>query len=547
MASQLHLFHLRYKDAYPVPPGTINDDAWEYNGFSSYNRGTSLVNESCVPLAKYMARVVSHYTNSGHVDECGHWHVSGFHYDWAVLSVLNENEHNTGQSRYTICYDAIRTEIHKFNTHIKLAGPEVVGASYAGGFLDPANHALGAGAPDIMSHHAFLGYGSGTVSFAPAIDNFIKNVVAPLVAQRDKVAPNTPMVLNEWIPFLTDWCDPDDAAALFEKHGDSLARDPRASGCPNWQDPKTTGIRANRAGLGWNSAAAAFAYGYGRLALQGYKYLGADQLIGGPWPDNEPAVSCLDWTTGQENAKYWSIHMLAHAMGTDSKDFARATYSGVPAPVAPPVGTTGNGTCGATNFGGDCNTSPKGAWPAAQLHITSLDECVAHATHLGCKMANFVSFSNVPGNSDCSWYQECDMSNLCEDCSVCLGCPKYYPYESKVLHGPKPGPAGGATTSPLVFALPFSRNAVKRRGVLLVSKVAAPLRVSLVANSANLASPNDRSMFQNVSASVLDGTVDGVVLDSEPGFVAPVARQLDENGTLLLGPFGVAIVDVEWQ
>ena len=33
-----------------------------------------------------------------------------------------------------------------------------------------------------------------------------------------------------------------------------------------------------------NAAAAAFAYGYGKLALEGWKLVGADQLIGGPWP-----------------------------------------------------------------------------------------------------------------------------------------------------------------------------------------------------------------------------------------------------------------------
>ena len=31
-------------------------------------------------------------------------------------------------------------------------------------------------------------------------------------------------------------------------------------------------------------AAAVFADGYGQLALLGYKLVGADQLVGGPWP-----------------------------------------------------------------------------------------------------------------------------------------------------------------------------------------------------------------------------------------------------------------------
>ena len=43
-------------------------------------------------MADYMARIVEHYTQGGHHDSCGHFHPSGFHYNWTVLSVLNENE-----------------------------------------------------------------------------------------------------------------------------------------------------------------------------------------------------------------------------------------------------------------------------------------------------------------------------------------------------------------------------------------------------------------------------------------------------------------------
>ena len=52
----------------------------EFNRFDGYNRGSALVNESCVDMAAYMARIVSHYTAGGHTDSCGHWHESGFHY-----------------------------------------------------------------------------------------------------------------------------------------------------------------------------------------------------------------------------------------------------------------------------------------------------------------------------------------------------------------------------------------------------------------------------------------------------------------------------------
>lgn len=55
--------------------------------------------------------MVSHYTAGGHHDTCGHWHESGFHYNWTVLSVLNENEHNVGGPRYIRCFDQIRRAV----------------------------------------------------------------------------------------------------------------------------------------------------------------------------------------------------------------------------------------------------------------------------------------------------------------------------------------------------------------------------------------------------------------------------------------------------
>jgi hypothetical protein len=129
--------------------------------------------------------------------------------------------------------------------------------------------------------------------------------------------------------------------------------------------------------------------------------------------------------------------MLAKALGAGPKAMLNATFDAGPSPPPVPAGTVGNGTCGATGFGGDCDADPSGAWNAAQEGILSLEACVAKAKP--CKMANYVSFSNVPANSDCSWYAACDMGHLCEDCSKCgIGCPTYYPYQSEVLHDVAP-------------------------------------------------------------------------------------------------------------
>jgi hypothetical protein len=304
--------------------------------------------------------------------------------------------------------------------------------------------------------------------------------------------------------------------------------------------------------------------------------------------------------------------MLAKALGSGPKSLYTANISsGVP-PPPPPIGTTGNGTCGATNFGGDCDLDPTGAWDARKEGILNLSACVARAR--GCKMAKFVSFSLAKWNSDCSWYASCDFGHLCEDCSKCgIGCPSYVPYTSEVIKGPAAGwetvpdkalscasseyrgslgafdtgdeclaavkkstskanyavwntgggggnkgcficaitSRGEPSTWPLndapgavsfigpplpptakLFPLPYEVHASGARGLLLVSKSSKPMRVQL-----------QGAGLTDTAATVLDGTLDGVTLDPEPGFVAPLVRRVGSDGSLALGPYAIALVD----
>ena len=73
------------------------------------------------------------------------------------------------------------------------------------------------------------------------------------------------------------------------------------------------------ASAGSNLAASWFGYAVGNMAELGFMDVGQDQLVGGPSPDNESPVSMLDWHTGQPNAKYFSVQMLAAAFGTGTK------------------------------------------------------------------------------------------------------------------------------------------------------------------------------------------------------------------------------------
>ena len=111
----------------------------------------------------------------------------------------------------------------------------------------------------------------------------------PVEAFKATTGQTTEMVLNEFIPFVRDWCDCNGLEHLCGGQ-----RFPAT--CPSWQDPATAGGDPNLAhgkGIGmnkqtwsWHAAAAVFAYGWATLAELQYKYVGQDQLIGG-----EPAPS----------------------------------------------------------------------------------------------------------------------------------------------------------------------------------------------------------------------------------------------------------------
>jgi len=110
-----------------------------------------------------------------------------------------------------------------------------------------------------------------------------------------------------------------------------------------------------------------------------------------------------------------------------------------PPPEVDPVGTVRDGNCGGTNWGGDCDVKPSGSWHIASENITDLASCVARAEK--CKMADYVSFSEV--NGDCAWYaaSECDFHHLT--------IYSQWPYQSELLRVPAPTPP---TPSPPYFA-----------------------------------------------------------------------------------------------
>jgi hypothetical protein len=308
----------------------LPSNPWETRDpYNSYNQGHKLHDPSCQQMARYVARVVGWYTAGGFMDECDHWHPSDLHYQWQLLSILNEDEHFVTPddgTAYATCYDAIVAAVATINPDITPVGPEIAQPGIHSHddvwrlnmikhFLDPNNHANKI-APPVASYHWLVNFDNGSLT-RPFLswDRALAGAVDEL--ERAK-ANTTEMVLNEYIPYVLDWCS---------DHGASTSGVSFNGGgtCPDWQSPKTAGgdpnlahakgIGINRNTWSWNAAAASFAYIFGTLAELGYKYVGIDQLVSGTWPDNQPEVAMIDWQTGQPNAKYFVARLLATTVG----------------------------------------------------------------------------------------------------------------------------------------------------------------------------------------------------------------------------------------
>ena len=223
-------------------------------------------------MARYAARYVGWYTAGGFVDECGVKHTSNLYYDWPFLSVLNEDEYNTppgGGVQYTVCWDAWKRAIGKVAPSMTLIGPEIADVNYALYFMNKSHHDDHQ-PPPVVSTHVWISSPNRSGSFEslfPGVDDWLKKVADPLTAAR-AAQPETELVMNEFIPENDAWCDRT-VPGRSRCYGDV------------WKWASCGTARPDRETLGWNAAAAAFAYGYGQLAERQWKYVGADQLIGG--------------------------------------------------------------------------------------------------------------------------------------------------------------------------------------------------------------------------------------------------------------------------
>ena len=123
-------------------------------------------------------------------------------------------------------------------------------------------------------------------------------------------------------------------------------------------------------------------------------------------------MSCLDWKTGQPNAKYWAIHMLAKEMGIGRKSLFNASVSvaagGGSAPPPPPAG----GGCfmkpkGAVNY----KFAPGNVFPTDNDHPHGLDLANGEGSAILCWRSLSIHIETpARGRAGCGRLADCHIS-----------------------------------------------------------------------------------------------------------------------------------------
>ncbi|MGH9401859.1 MAG: GH39 family glycosyl hydrolase [Terriglobia bacterium] len=270
---------------YPADPNQVD---WHYE------QGTELRDPSMKEVAGYYARLVSWYTKGGFKDEYGREHTSGHHYKIDAWEVLNEVEfeHNMTPQFYTSLYDAIVDAIRNIDPQMKFVGMALAAPTRAPQFfeyfLNHKNHKPGIPL-DYVSYHFYASPAADEspsawqYTFFDQADGFL-NSVRYIQALRQRLSPGTKT-------------DTDEIGAILPNDNET----PHAP-IPNFY---------------WNLCSSMYAYLYGNMATLGVDVVGESQLVG--YPTQFPSVSMVNWTTGQPNARFWTLKLLHDHFGAGDK------------------------------------------------------------------------------------------------------------------------------------------------------------------------------------------------------------------------------------
>lgn len=292
----------------------------------TYLPGTTPRDESMAEIADYFERQARWYIEGGFTDELGNRHTSGHDYRFEFWEVLCEPEvgYELDPLRYTQLYDALVTRLRRIDPEMRFVGLSLSGAiknpDYFWHFLDPANHAPGIPL-DAISHHWYatpplvnvLGSeGNDPFEVWPAMffaqaDGFLHEVEL-IDSIKARLSPDTEFHVNEIGTFAAD----------------VMAAE------PDIPDDY------------WTLGGAVVAYVWSRLTAMGIDLVGVAEFVG--YAGVIPAVSLVDWETGEPNARYRVLKLLLEHFGPG--DELVTTKAGGPTSTEPPVHAQGFRTAG---------------------------------------------------------------------------------------------------------------------------------------------------------------------------------------------------------
>ena len=203
----------------------------------------------------------------------------------------------------------------------------------------------------------------------------------------------------------------------------------------------------------------------------------------------------MDWQTGQPNAKYWVTNLLATTVGTaDEKAIFNSSIT-APTPASKSRWTY---MAGALAKGNDVAPPANMTLKAAEAKCISLN-----AEGKGCKGITFKSDTQAPTGVVQAYFKS---SGATGDVDA--------DWRTFMLDYKAPLP---------LFVLPYELNGSK--GIVLINKLNVAQEVVL--------------------AGVKGGEATSVEVDvahEEPGFAPPIAKTISATGSIVLGPFAVAVV-----
>lgn len=258
-----------------------------------YEQGTVFRDESLTEVADYFFRLASWYIAGGFHDERGIWHESGHHYQFAYWEVLCEPDLNRQLSPevYTRLYDAVVERLRPLDPEMRFIGLSLSHVhhkpEYFWHFLDPAHHAPGIpldafsihfyASPDIVNPFGPEGNPPTSTwmsTFFAQTEGFLEQIrLISSIARR--LSPETKLLVNEVGTYPPDLMNPEPSISAEY----------------------------------WALSASIQTYLWTKCLELDVDLVGVAEFT--DYPEMIPGTTLVDWETGEPNARYHALKLMA--------------------------------------------------------------------------------------------------------------------------------------------------------------------------------------------------------------------------------------------